>query len=135
MVFLSPIKPLSKGFTFLLALFLLSSTCMWLNPLNARHAQFWDAHAWGQEFSCSHSSKMPAPHRLTARGVHTTTSHWFSQGMLFEIEEDWDTFLALIPTHTQSSLFQFQSNMGAPRAPHQSYRSRRLYLHHLSFLC
>jgi len=135
MVFLSPIKPLSKGFTFLLALFLLSSTCMWLNPSNAGNAQLWYAHAWGQEFFCSHSSKTAAADRLYSRGVHTTTSHWFSQGMLFEIEEDWDTFLALIPNHTQSNLFQLHSNMGAPRAPHQSYLSRRLYLHYLAFLC
>jgi len=135
MVYLLPYKALSNGFNLLLALFWMSSTCMWLNPINTRHAQLGCALAWDQEPACSHSSETPATDRLSSRGVHTTTSHWFTQGMLFDIEEDWDTFLSLIPTRMLSNLFQFQSRVDVPLAPHQSYRARKLYLHHLSFLC
>ncbi len=74
----------------------------------------------------------PPPLAISNRVAETPLR---SDRLLIDLEEDWETFLAMQPVRNQKNLLPSQSCPGSNPALHQAERARKIYLQHRSFLC
>ena len=136
MIFLKNHKSFNSSFIIVLVLLFVSSICTWSNHAYAMHGQVQPVNCLDGFQSCNpYMAPSPGIGRASG-GVPASLLCWPAKcNLFFDLEEELDTFLIPVACRDQSSPALIQSDSAAPRLLNQSYRSRRIYLHHRSFLC
>lgn len=77
----------------------------------------------------------PVKIHLSAVKSEAEIANRWVEDLLLNLEDDWEVFFTLAPTRVLSGTDSIHSFPHQSLTLHLSYRSRKLYLQHQSFLC